>query len=184
MMRRTVLLMTWACAVIAALGACSGPSKGGLDRKVSTRAQPGSFRENGVSTVFEKHCGSLDCHGSLPRNLRVYSSGGLRLDNDAGNVPGTGATTLDEVNANYYSITLLEPELMNNVINGGDPDGLLIMKKPLGIEKHKGGQVLRRGDDAETCIRSWLTENPIDPATAINKTACANAAQFPKQPTP
>jgi hypothetical protein len=165
-------------AVVAV--ACTGPAKGGLDRKVSTRAQPTSFRENGVSKVFEVRCASLDCHGSIARNLRLYSSVGLRLDNDAGNVPGAGDTTLDEVNDNYYSITLLEPELMNNVINGGDPDGLLLLKKPLGIENHKGGAQLRREDDAYTCIRSWLTEDPSDPAKAINKNACTNAAVYPK----
>ena len=178
--RRVIVLL----GLLVVAAACSGPAKGGLDRKVSTRAQPTSFRENGVSVVFEVRCGSLDCHGSIARNLRIYSQNGLRLDNDAGNSPGVGATTLDEVNANYYSITLLEPELMNNVINGGDPEGLLLLKKPLGIENHKGGAQLRREDDAYNCIHSWLVENPVDPATQINKTACAAAAIYPKQAAP
>jgi len=179
-MRKRYFLAALAVVAIA----CSGPTKGGLDRKVSTRAQPTSFRENGVSTVFELRCGSLDCHGSTSRNLRLYSQGGLRLENEAGNVPGAGPTTLDEVNANYYSITLLEPELMNNVINGGDPEGLLLLKKPLGIENHKGGAQLRRDDDAYTCIRSWLTEDATDPKTALNKNACNAAGVFPKQAAP
>jgi len=68
--------------------ACSGPDKGELERKVSTRASPGSFRSAGVSTVLEKRCGSLDCHGTIGRNLRIYSSGGLRLPNEAGLKPG------------------------------------------------------------------------------------------------
>lgn len=176
MKKRHVLLVLSGLAL-----ACSGPGKGGLDRKVSTRAQPTSFRENGVSSVFEIRCGSLDCHGSTYRNLRIYSQNGLRLANDAGNTVGVGATTLDEVNANYYSITLLEPELMNAVINGGDPEGLLLLKKPLGIENHKGGAQLRREDDAYNCIKSWLTEGPVDP---VNKNACAAAQNFPKQAAP
>ncbi len=166
------------------LTACSGPAKGGLDRKVSTRAQPASFRENGVSTVFEKRCGSLDCHGSLSRNLRIYSSGGLRLPNDAGNAPGIGDTTLEEQNANYDSILFLEPEKMNDVIgSNGDPDGLLLIKKPEGVESHKGGAQLKKGDPADKCIRSWLTENPVDMTTAIDKGSCATAAIFPQQST-
>ena len=163
--------------IAAAAASCSGPREGELERKVSTRASPGSFRTNGVSIVFEKHCGSLDCHGSVARNMRIYSKDGLRLPNDAGLVPGVGETTLDEITANYHSIMTVEPERTNAVIEGADPETLLILKKPLAIEKHKGGQVLRKGDDAEKCIRSWLTEDLLNP---IDKTACANAAVFPK----
>jgi hypothetical protein len=171
-------------AAIGVVVACSGPSKGALTTKASTRATPASFRENGVSTVFEKRCGSLDCHGSIARNMRIYSSGGLRLENDAGNVPGAGDTTIDEINANFYSVTLLEPEKMNDVIAGGDPEGLLLLRKPLGVERHKGGTQLLRGDDAYKCIYSWLVENPVDPTTQINKTACTNAANNFPMPAP
>jgi hypothetical protein len=168
-------------SLVAALAAasCSGPSKGELDRKVSTRASPGSFTSNGVSTVFERHCGSLDCHGDRARNMRIYSQYGLRLNGgDGGAVtPGTAATTLDEVTANYQSVMTVEPEQTNAVIDGADPETLLVLKKPLAIEKHKGGQVLRKGDDAEKCIRTWLTEDSLNP---IDKVACANAANFPK----
>jgi hypothetical protein len=172
--------------VLAALGAaiigslaCSPPDKGSIDRKVEIRASPGSFREAGVSTVFEKRCGSLDCHGNTGRNLRIYSSNGLRLPNDAGLVPGQGATTIDESTANYQSILTLEPEQTNRVLDGADPHTLLILKKPLALEKHKGGQVINKGDDAETCIVSWLEE---DPALApVNKDACTTAGVFPKE---
>src|SRR4051812_706613 len=86
------------------LSACSPPAKGDLEREVSTRASPGDFRTAGVSKVFERRCGSLDCHGSMARNLRIYSSQGLRQPNDAGFGPGQGDTTLDESTANYQSI--------------------------------------------------------------------------------
>jgi hypothetical protein len=168
-----------AFAAIGALAvACSPPDKGELDRNVSTRASPGSFRSNGVSTVFEKRCGSLDCHGSVARNMRIYSTRGLRLSNDAGITVSVGATTLDEITANYQSILTLEPEETNAVIAGGDPNTLLVVKKPLLLEHHKGGQVIRRGDDAERCIVSWLKEDLLTP---IDKEACTRAAVFPKE---
>jgi hypothetical protein len=170
-MRALVLLAVFAAG-------CSPPDKGELDRNVSTRASPGSFRTNGVSTVFEKRCGSLDCHGSSARNMRIYSSRGLRLPNDAGVTVSVGATTLDEITANYQSILTLEPEETNAVIQGGDPNTLLVVKKPLALEKHKGGQVIRRGDDAERCITSWLKEDLVTP---IDKEACTRAAIFPKE---
>ena len=64
------------------------------------------------------------------------------------------------------------------VLAGGDPYSLLIVKKPLAIEKHKGGQVIRRGDDAENCITSWLKEDPVTP---IDQGSCNRATIFPKE---
>jgi hypothetical protein len=166
--------------LMVALVSCSSPSTDSLQRTVSTRASPGSFQAAGVTTVFERRCGSLDCHGNIGRNMRIYSGRGLRLPNDAGLAPGAGDTSLDEISANYQSILTVEPEQTNKVISGNDdPHTLLIVKKPLGIESHKGGQTIRQGDDAETCIVSWLKE---DPATApVNKDACTAAAIFPKE---
>jgi hypothetical protein len=177
-MKWSVVLVVSPLLIGAAPMACSAPSKGSLERTVSTRASPGSFRASGVGVVFEKRCGSLDCHGNIGRNMRIYSSHGLRLPNDAGLTPGQGDTTLDESTANYQSIMTLEPEETNAVLAGGDPYTLLIVKKPLAIEKHKGGQVIRRGDDAETCITSWLKEDPVTP---IDQNACNSATIFPKE---
>jgi hypothetical protein len=165
---------------LASVASCSPPSKGELERQVATRATPGTFRAAGVSTVFEKRCGSLDCHGAVGRNLRIYSSRGLRLPNEGGVLPGQGDTTLDEITANYQSIMTLEPELTNDVVlNNADPETLLVLKKPLDIEKHKGGPTIRRGDDADRCIRSWMKEdatlNPVD------RDACTRAAVFPRE---
>jgi len=164
--------------LVASVTACEGPDKGELERKVSTRASPGSFRTAGVTTVFERRCGSLDCHGGIERNLRIYSSNGLRLPNDAGLRPGAGETTLDEITANYQSILTLEPEATNDVLDGADPYKLLVLKKPLELEKHKGGPAIRKGDDAERCLISWLKEDLINP---VDKDACARAAIFPKE---
>lgn len=168
----------WLVAVGVAASSCSDVSKGELARKVSTRASPGSFRSAGVSTVVERRCGSLDCHGSLARNMRVYSSRGLRLPNDAGIGPGQGETTLEEITANYHSLMTIEPEITNSVVEGGDPNQLLLIKKPLGVEKHKGGVMFRRGDDTERCLITWLSEDLITP---VDKDACTRAALFPKE---
>ena len=163
---------------LAILG-CSQPDKGELKRDILTRASAVSFRTAGVTTVFEKRCASLDCHGQVARNLRIYSKRGLRLPNEAGIVPGTGDTTQDEITANYQSILTLEPEDTNKVVlENGDPYQLLVLKKPTELEKHKGGQVIRRGDDAERCILTWFTEDALTP---IDKDACARATVFPKE---
>ncbi len=177
---RVAVAVSSAAWLVASLVSCSGEPKGEFERKVaSTRGAPGSFRTNGVSRVFEKRCGSLDCHGSTARNMRIYSSAGLRLPNDAGTGPGGGDTTLDEITANYQSIMTLEPEATNEVtVNNGDPYSLLIVKKPLEIERHKGGQSIRRGDDAERCIVSWLKEDLVNP---IDVGACSRAAVFPRE---
>lgn len=164
--------------LVGLLASCSAPDKGALERPpAATRARLAPF-ETLVSPVFEKHCGSLDCHGGIGRNLRIYSSNGLRLPNDAGLRTGAGDTTSEERLANYHAILGLEPERTEEVFAGGDPYELLVLKKPLAIESHKGGQPIRRGDDSETCIVSWLRaseQNPID----LN--ACTRAAIFPKE---
>lgn len=167
-----------ACAVATGF-ACSGPPKGEIERKTSTRAPPGEFRSAGVSTVLERRCGSLDCHGAIGRNLRLYSERGLRLPQaDGGATPGSAPTTIDEVSANYLSVMSLEPENTNLVLDGADPYSLLLVKKPLEIEKHKGGPALRRGDDAEKCIVSWLTR---DVSTPVDIASCTRASEFPKE---
>jgi hypothetical protein len=171
-------LLSLAVVMVLGIWACSGPESGSLDRKVSTRAPPGKFRSDGVTTVFERRCGSLDCHGTVGRNLRIYSSRGLRLPNDAGLRPGQGETTIEETTATYQSILTLEPELTNDVLDGADPSQLLVVKKPLELESHKGGPAMKKGDDVERCIVSWLKDDLLNP---LDKEACARAAVFPKE---
>lgn len=126
-------------------------------------ADPAAFRL-GVDAVFERRCGTLDCHGQVGRGMRIYGANGLRLPNDAGLVPGGGATSLDEINANYASIVGLQPEKMNDFLaktprTSQDAERLLILSKPLGLERHKGGATLNRGEPAEQCIVTWLVGN-------------------------
>jgi hypothetical protein len=126
-----------------------------------------------VDPVFERHCASLDCHGSIATPMRLYSQNGLRMPNEAGVAPGNGSTTQVEITANYDSIIAIEPEKITDVAkNKGDPYSLLILKKPLAIESHKGGPAISKGDDAETCISSWIKGT-------VDKTACTNGAAPP-----
>ena len=165
--------------IAALFFACDVPDRGQVERPM-TGATQADFLNSGVDLVFEKRCGSLDCHGNSARNMRIYSSNGLRLLTDAGISTGTSDTTNDERLANYQSILGVEPRATANVINGADPETMLVLKKPLEIESHKGGQVIRRGDDADTCIRSWLVSS-AEAGTLTNSTACATAGSYPHE---
>ena len=122
-----------------------------------------------VSAVLERRCGTLDCHGSLYRPLRIYGFSGLRLlddpagyvdggpAGDPGAVPGGDGTTEAELEFNWQAVCGLEPERMNAVVAGEvAPDGLQLLRKPLMLEHHKGGQVFFRGSPGYTCLESWL----------------------------
>lgn len=182
-MKRTILVasvLTSASAFFGAawlLMACaSSPSSS--DKFTVTGPSPGDFSATigGVGPVFERRCGSFDCHGNPSRAMRIYSQNGLRLPNEAGILPGGAATTPDEVSANYRSIIAVEPEQLTGVVvKGNDPYSLLILKKPLAIENHKGGTVMIKGDDTEKCITSWVKP----PSAGVDKNACAASAQLP-----
>jgi hypothetical protein len=127
---------------------------------------------NGVSLVLETHCGSLDCHGQLGRPLRIYSGNGLRFVEEGGMPrPGMSGTTDTERQLNYQAVMGLQPELTFQVMNNGAaPETLLLLRKPLGIERHKGSVVIAGGDFSDKCITSWLTGNG-----QVDTMSCANA---------
>ncbi|NUO48857.1 MAG: hypothetical protein HOV80_08375 [Polyangiaceae bacterium] len=129
-----------------------------------------------VSQVFERRCGTLDCHGDPSRPLRFYGRGGLRLRLPDGSGPPSGTqigTTPVEINENRFSACGLEPEIMDNVVAGRDvPESLTLIKKPRLIEAHKGGQQLAEGSLADTCIISWIQG-------AVNEAACDRALLEP-----
>lgn len=175
--------MKRALGIALALGACGAfasimsATSGCIDFnepdgsvRATTILAPDQSAFDSVSPVFERRCGTLDCHGQVGRPLRIYSGLGLRLPNDAGNLPGTGATTPDEIATNYRTVIGLEPEEMTRVIAGLDPPrALLILKKPLMLEAHKGGPAFApSGDPGETCITSWIEG-------AVDKNACTQA---------
>jgi len=113
-----------------------------------------------VSQVFERRCGTLDCHGDPGRPFRVYGRSGLRLRQPDGSGPPSGTeigTTPIEIDENRFSACGLEPEAMDAVVNGqADPETLVLLRKPRVVEAHKGGQVLTVGSTADNCILSWL----------------------------
>ena len=138
--------------------------------RATTILAPDQTQFTTVSPVFERRCGTLDCHGQDGRPLRIYSGLGLRLPNDAGATPGSSATTQEEITANYRAVIGLEPEEMTRVIAGEDPPhDLLILKKPLNLEAHKGGPAFApTGDPGEACITTWI-------AGTTDKNACSAA---------
>ncbi len=139
-------------------------------------ARPDRATFDAPSGYLEKHCGSLDCHGQPGRPLRVYSQFGMRLDpND---VPGGRPRTDDELNANYLAVIGLEPEIMSQVASdhGADPERLMLIRKPLGTERHKGGQIFSdQSDPGYLCLTSWLRG-------AVDTASCASATISPLSP--
>jgi hypothetical protein len=131
---------------------------------------PGGADFQPVSAVLEKRCGTLDCHGSTFRPLRIYGQTGLRLpvpperwNNSFGGYAGysTGGgvkTTPDELVANYQGAVLLEPEIMTLVMDRQVyPEELTLMRKPRLLEKHKGGQIFDAKSAGYICMTNWLS---------------------------
>src|SRR5262249_12735478 len=93
-----------------------------------------------VSSVVERRCGTLDCHGSVERPLRIYGQYGLRRPEDPGspNVVdyseyysgGKEPTTAAELADNAASICGVEPEKMAAVRSGeATVDTLTLVRK-------------------------------------------------------
>ncbi len=106
----------------------------------------------------------------MGRNFRVYYQYGLRLD--PSDQPGGSITTPDELEATYRSAVALEPVTMSEVVSqgGADPEQLTLVRKPTGLESHKGGTVIQMGDDQEQCLLSWLQSK-------VDATACSQAVR-------
>src|SRR5215469_16997008 len=122
--------------------ACSAPpgSPGtiGLVGPAYDQFVGGDSNGAGVHVFLENQCGTLDCHGQIGRPLRLYSVNGLRAPNDAGLVPGAGAETTAELYANYLAAIGVQPEVMDSVVEGkAPPTALLLVTKPMGLERHK-----------------------------------------------
>lgn len=144
---------------------CSAPS----NAVYAPTALPDAAAFPYVAEVMVLRCGTLDCHGSVSRNLRVYGDEGLRFS--ASDRPcAPTSTTGDEVAQDYDSVVGLEPETMSEVVadHGANPERLTFIAKPLGIEGHKGGTVFQVGDDTYRCLTSWL-------AGATETSACLAA---------
>jgi hypothetical protein len=140
-----------------AVGACITDAD--LAPTRSACPSPTDFRV--VSQVYERRCGTLDCHGQPGRPFRVYGRDGLRkpAKGEGGGYVSGGmvATTDAEVDANYHSACGLEAERMANVVARKEPiDSLTLVRKPRLTEAHKGGMVLPVGSAGDKCVASWI----------------------------
>ena len=125
-----------------------------------------------VAIFLEHRCGTLDCHGQVGRNLRLYGFDGLRLD--PADVPGGQDTTGAEVDADFRSVVGLEPEVLHAVVadGGAHSERLTLVRKGRGSEHHKGGALVTPGDAQDRCLLGWL-------ANAVDAVACADALKAP-----
>ncbi|MCC6668264.1 MAG: hypothetical protein IT375_31255 [Polyangiaceae bacterium] len=156
---------TTAWIVCAGLFGCAGPA----DEQATITPAPRRESFPPVADMLHSHCGSLDCHGSRVRNLRIYGINGLRIDG----ISGTGPTTADEYDATYRAIVYLEPEKLSRVVadGGRNPKRLSLVRKARGAEEHKGGTMAPQGSEADRCLTSWI-------AGALDAPACALAAEM------
>lgn len=115
-----------------------------------------------VSTFMERRCGTLDCHGSMFRPMRLLGRYGLR-DPAQKNVTGGAPTTAAELDANYAAVCNVEPEQMNKAIEdfGQSAEKLLVLQKARGVEGHKGGTIVTQGTPGDDCILGWLRGDPL-----------------------
>ncbi len=169
-------LLAWGL-VACAPGQDDSLSQGGGARTRSSLQAPSRATFAAVGTMMQASCGTLDCHGQITRNLRLYGGRGLRLD-PKGN-PAEDPTTAREYDESYWSIVGLEPELTSAVVSdrGSWPARLTIIRKARGLEHHKGGTLWKQGDDRDACFVSWL-------AGSLNADACGRVKDFPAPQEP
>jgi hypothetical protein len=131
---------------------------------------------NPVANMLQATCGTLDCHGQLGRNLRLYGARGLRLDPKAN--AAEGSTTAREYDQSYWSIIGLEPEVTSDVTadKGARPERLTLFRKARGSERHKGGTLYAPGAAGDRCLVSWFAGN-------VDVAACKEISERPR-PTP
>ncbi len=156
-----------------------------------------------VDKYINRRCGTLDCHGQAGRAYRVYGREGfrVRLADGGGNLTSGGQpSTPEEALANFQAIVGLEPEEMSRTMAlVNDPDRqeaeglkrLIFIRKPLRLERHKGGPAMAEDDPGYRCVRAWLAipvvrpdGSPIPPAerpqlSDFDKGYCKQAEDMP-----
>jgi len=169
-------------ASLASLLFMSACSEAPADTRIGIFSPNASEQAFGPVGDFLGHrCGSLDCHGSQARNLRIWSCEGLRLAaTDAAicsRAKGGRRTTPEEHTATYRSLVGLEPVVMSTVVETGgeNPELLTFVRKARGTEAHKGGALIVPGDAQDQCITTWLSGR-------TNLKACSDAFVQPKFP--
>lgn len=157
-----------ACGLgVTALVASCAPSPDSKAQTLILQPDYATYKQY-VDPYVQRRCGTLDCHGQPGRAYRIYSVNGLRPFDvgDAGDgTPLTSGGALGgpgveefQTRANFESAIALEPEEMSRVVarQGQYPDTLLLLRKPHGQERHKGGVVMPSGDRGYDCLVAWL----------------------------
>ena len=161
---------------VALVLAASGCSRGYEGEAVSD-PMPSDTSFGSVVAPLAYFCGSLDCHGSASRNLKLYGRPGLRLD--PMDVPCGSSTTDAEITADYRSVVGLEPEVLAAVVrdHGARPERLTLIRKARGAEKHTGGVVFAEGSNGDLCLVDWIRGESDQTVADCNNT-------IPQNPTP
>jgi hypothetical protein len=192
---RTALVVSvcGTAAALIALSACaSAPDP---DRLTNVIVPDFDTYVANVDAYLTRRCGSLDCHGQPGRAYRIYSREGFRLVQiqDGGLVSGQQPTQPEEQRANFQALVSVEPEEMSRLMarQGDNPNELLFLRKPLKIERHKGGPAMAEDDPGYRCVVAWLQIPVVDgngvpiPKEQRQKLSanglknCAEATSFP-----
>lgn len=176
-MKQAVYIRAFLALTSAAVGAalvvsgCSSPDGSAAVDPTAGDAGPSRDQFDFVAPVLSRRCGSIDCHGSIYRNMRVYGYGGLRTGTDATDPMTPMRDTAAEAQATYESVVGLEPELMRTVVQqgGAGVERLTFVRKGRGTEDHKGNK--RLNADSDLCVTSWL-------ANHVDEDACRRGGCF------
>jgi len=155
-----------------ALCGCTADVQNTDGQQNASLARPARLGFEPVADAMQLHCGTLDCHGQVGRNMRLYGMYGLRQSKN--DDPLNQPTSPAEYDADYLSIVGLEPEAMSKVVqHQAAPETLSMIRKPLGIESHKGGQLMVQGDPLDRCMVGWLVG-------AMDAQSCNKVVQTPR----
>lgn len=145
---------------LAAVGLSCVGVVGGPSPDFTLKAPPRAGFEP-VADAMQPSCGTLDCHGQIDRNLRLYGGRGLRLA--SADTSKDGNTQPPEYDADYWSVVNIEPEILATVTaeGGQDPERWILIRKGRGTTRHKGGTLMQPNDDLDQCIVQWLAGNIV-----------------------
>jgi hypothetical protein len=152
--------LRWAFIAVLVVGALEGAgcTVGDPTAHFTPTLPAGDAQFRPVGDFLQHRCGTLDCHGQIERNFKVYSGDGLRLAGDAVSGDALNPTTDDEYRTTWASIADLEPEVMQSVMadHGDKPERLTFVRKMRGTEWHAPPRLVVPGDDQDTCVTTWL----------------------------
>jgi hypothetical protein len=184
---RTGAIMIAVITAVASEGTLTSCSTVPSDLRIGVDSPDGTEAGFGpVGDYLDHRCGSLDCHGNIARNLRIWGCEGMRLDpNDTPQCDrrlGGHATTPAEHQATYRSLVGLEPAVMSFVVegHGQHPELLTFVRKSRGIESHKGGTLITPGDYQDQCVTDWLAGQTTN---QMYRQVCGMAIGFPMFPS-